>query len=88
MKELMEKLRALPQTAQLGQLRAQGETPVALTGLSPAGKALLCCLLSREERCLVLCADDAECRSLEKELQGLSVRTVCYPAVDLVLHGV
>ena len=38
----MEKLRALPQTAQLGQLRAQGETPVALTGLSPAGKALLC----------------------------------------------
>ena len=88
MKKLLEQLKALPQMMQLEELRKEGQTPIAVTGLSPGGKVLLCWSISKNRKILLLCADEAECRHMEKELQGLSLQGVWYPAVDLALYGV
>ncbi|MBQ6000398.1 MAG: transcription-repair coupling factor [Clostridia bacterium] len=86
MKRLQDKLRSLPHVMQLETLLREGEQPIAVTGLSQEGKALLCWLISIKRKIVLLCADEAGCRRLQRELEGLSVKTVLYPTVDLAFY--
>ena len=81
MRQLMNIVKRLPEFTQLAAAIEYGACPVAFTGLSPVHRAHLAAGIRQEQErpIVVVCADEAECERMAKELAaftGEQVRTL------------
>ena len=78
MRELMNILKSLPEFTQLAAAVEYGACPVAFTGLSSVHRAHLAAGICQEQErpIVVVCADEAECERMAKELSAFTGETV------------
>lgn len=76
MKPLTQVLQSAPEYQQLLEALAQGQSPVAVTGLSALHRSQFAANLAQEGPLLLLCSEEAEAKRMAQDLSHFSAREI------------